>query len=345
MPRSVRDMSNDVFEKFDKFVEARGFPARRKTRYISYTPDDVKFPANAKLTHRRLLEISPSQSIAVFTLEDECFIFDIGSIMITDGTSLNEIDIECGHAIALLNLVQPNIPNDRNVSKIRDAVTEYDVDSPGYGGHDYRDLLIHIQPTRLYCLDMGTSIFEYEILTSLYNHWAFLDDEISDLTKESVKDLVELPFVYINFFNYFNRLLISHSYEEIFMSLYRCYEKVMNVDYYLRAIDSGFTSNYDAFIQLIEEVIGIRPREMDALESLFSRSVYRGSEFKNIASKLYRCSIDTPDHKIFYSLRNTIVHGKEHNLDPSEWDKVIYFSSRVLLEIVNTFTEDIFNGR
>jgi len=202
---------------------------------------------------------------------------------------------------------------------------------PEYKGHDYEDIVPFLNTINFYQIPKDSVLSNnnlYKIATYLIaidKQYLILD--FSNVVINLFADLSLMGSEKIEF-EFFLNSLLSSNFKHSFLELYRLVERIFPLNY-LKELHVAVTTAipFLSFAALVEEKIGWRPREEDALEKIFEKTSSSTTTlflavFQNPqAVEVISCS------KQFYKLRNSIVHFRANHTEPIlnqiQWNLII----------------------
>lgn len=362
MSRSLTNSNQYIIECLNNRIklEDRSIEPLDITRTIKLSKSDKRFIKNAKhLSNKKLL--SQDQS-ACFSYEDEYYFIYVGT---EENISNNSPNTEDEHFVRLpedeitpgwtvLVIFELKVTIKYFVTGLKIYNDLGDIDDSYYNSESCKTIRKYFEDFHVYKIKPESILLERLIPGP--DKQLIPDLEISRvllvyfLNYNSVNNLSFEPKTIDSFYRVayegdpsipFENILdsyMSFSWKYSFLDIYRCLEGLFRIPQILKLYQNiSVDLNFLEFIDKIEESISWKPKEEDALKSLFAvinnKFIAYPETYKNFKSVQTRISPDysdkTQDAVVIYSLRNKIVHfnsrKRKVELKEPDWDKVISF--------------------
>jgi hypothetical protein len=344
-----------IFDILANFVEASNIqvPLFRDTnRCINTNDEEKEWLKELKILHQK--RITTKFKTALFEFKNKEYFVVIGLDNQVEIENLEKIEINAGIITALLFELEVPILQKASSYEIANEIFYENQDK--LTKYDFNQVLKFFEPVIVYQLydsspfkSQNTNQYEknYIKLSGIY---VVKSDQITSLNfSNETKNKFEQIFIEGSENIPYENLvlsLLSNSWQYSFLDLYRCIERIFFIPK-LEEIHKylNIQCTLIKFSTDIEEYLGWRPKENDAINEIIDNSP---QEIIKILEEVGLSVNGTSTGKcgeLIYKIRNSIVHFRPANqklkLDDQYWDKLIRASLLVIYYWYDRYNEQL----
>ncbi|KJR41335.1 hypothetical protein MCHI_002762 [Candidatus Magnetoovum chiemensis] len=343
MARNMKEANMRIFSMLRNYVEDYVKENKKDTHpeglYIrtNNKDKDKEWLKHIKIVTKEIC-ILPSLKTAMFTFKDKHYFVVVGlaSDIPFNNEVLSKIDMNAGIYTALLSDSEIKIRKGTqpvDIYNILLLVEGRKYKGSKYEGHDLDDILPYFEPVSVYEIKEQSPIDSKDIyrISGLFIvdnkenvSLSYSDDSLTIYRTIFLEGSDRIPIENITF------SLVAVKWQHSFLDIYRCIESLFSI-VYLDKLYSGLKieDKFMKFVEIFEHEIGWKPKEEDAIRSIF----------KEMDDKII-----LKDARCFYNIRNQIVHlralNKENIIDKfkdEDWDSLIYITLLLVKEIYGKY--------
>ncbi len=342
--RNKIEANQKIFARLDRFCSARAHDLQNAgtARYVATEPSERKFLTHA--TYVRALLQSSSRAIQQLDFEGKTFILTAGFETLEIPAGFEQEDLNGAMLTTLL--AESEIRPSAAPLRVREIVEVGQIGQAGYVGHDpeqIRSLYPVIQAFSSERLDPGGSegIFLLFCLGDRRRSEHWIEDSLAR-TLETLSGMKAetLPLTSIC------KAVLDPDPSSLYLALYKALEGLYAREKTIQLTSAlGVERDWVEVAEVLESILGWRPREEGSLESLLSRVTQSTlrlvldsfSADVPVGAKLYMSAT-----RRIYALRNSLVHYRpflqsRHPLQLN-WPMLCEGMTLVVLEILASDT-------
>lgn len=338
------EMNSNLFRKLYGFMT--GYPRKydEEPRWIKLNKEEKEFCNSIYVKDYLVMENGIISCL--LEREDESYFAIIGE------ETEEKIEKELFHPVPVTKEYFLRITSDLDIKPIsnispyllEETVLFYNGHTEGYDGHDPEIIVSYFPNIKLFSLNKNYSFSEAPLVNLtgyfLCEYSQSLAFYLDIKVLNQYKDIFSKDFETLNY-NILLRSLLNPYYKDVFMDIYRCIEYLYKA-VGIKEIQKNMCTTLD--IEKTYEMVTIDLKykftESYCINLIFNRLSKELKE--NINSIDEENVIEGKEDEWFYSIRNSLVHGrrkdKEVKLTVEQWIKLIDVSLKILI-FVNLYAQ------
>jgi hypothetical protein len=330
MPRNKINSNQRIFSRLkDRAADSsRQVDHLSEARWIGTNDDEKNWLTDSKV--EEISNFSRRVKTARFSFLGKNYFAAVGfEQQIEDNEIFVPINLNAGIGTALIDELDVPVVESTDPLKIINEVLALHKGCGGYAGHDFRSIANFFEPVLIYEISPDSPI-KADDLTRLSFSWILGNGEriilpLSNKTREQIENLAATGAASVPFDVLLN-CIQSAQWPHAFLEAYRCVERLFS----FQVIEDlhkelAIPISLLSFAEKIENAIGWRPREEQAIERIFTLLPADAQALMETVKDQFN-----PTEKIHgwvYDLRNSVVHfrpaTRQLNLSDRQWDEMI----------------------